>query len=103
MYVPFASPAPAAAAKWLRNPAGELLCRNSDEEPPPPPPANPKAVCNPIAVLALLLSSLLGLLDSEEKIRAGPRRVWVSRAENSRVAPITESTAVERTELGSEP
>ena len=109
IYLPF------SVARWLRNPAGELLCRTKD----PAPCATslkPYDLCK-LPLLPPLLgafgSQLEGLtlqVDSEvtegespEKYCRLPTREVDPRPESSRSTPMTESTALVKKDPGAEP
>jgi len=108
VYLPF------SVARWLRKPAGELLCRTKDPAPcaisfkpydlcnPPPPPLL-GAFRSQLDELTLQVDSEVIEDDSPEKCCWRPTRGVDPRPESSRSAPMTESTARVRKEPGAEP
>jgi hypothetical protein len=108
VYLPF------SVARWLRNPAGELLCRTKDPAPcaisfkpydlcnPPPPPLL-GAFRSQLDELTLQVDSEVIEDESPEKCCWRPTRGVDPRPESSRSAPMTESTARVKKEPGAEP
>lgn len=99
-------------ARWLRNPAGELLCRTKD-----PAPCStsfkPYDLCKLPPLLGAFGSQLDELtlqVDSEvtedespEKYCRLPTREVDPSPESSRSTPMTESTALVKKDPGAEP